>query len=142
MCGLYDSNNIFSKLNVMLDRPNKMENRRKEKETVSEKKETKNEETTGGKKEDTKKENKTVDEKAEIEKEKKTVDGNSKTEKETVDGNGKNKKEKKKEKDTVDVKRVVMKKIWTYVTADWQGFTQVALFNNSPHFSLLQIVLM
>ena len=135
MCGLYDSNNIFSKLNVMLDRPNKIENRRKEKEAVSENKEIE-------------KEKKTVDEKAEIEKEKEIVDGNSKTDessntgKEIVNGNGKNKKEKKEENDTVDVKQVVMKKIWTYVIADWQGFTQVALFNNSPHFSLLQIVIM
>ena len=116
MCGLYDSNNIFSKLNVMLDRPNKIENRRKEKEAVSENKEIE-------------KEKKTVDEKAEIEKEKEIVDGNSKTDessntgKEIVNGNGKNKKEKKEENDTVDVKQVVMKKIWTYVIADWQGFT-------------------
>ena len=52
MCGLYDSNNIFSKLNVMLDRPNKMENRRKEKETVGENKEIKKEEKAADEMED------------------------------------------------------------------------------------------
>ena len=139
MCGLYDSNNIFSKLNVMLDRPNKMENRRKEKETVSENKETKKEEKAVDEKEDTKKEKKTVTAKCAsisdvhaalngislecITNEGKLVDESRKTEKETVNGNGETKKEKTKEIDTVDVRQVVMKKIWTYVIADWQGFT-------------------
>ena len=112
-----------------------MENGRKEKETVSENKETKKEEKAVDEKEDTKKEKKTVTAKCAsisdvhaalngiylecITNEGKLVDESRKTEKETVNGNG----EAKKEKDSVDVRQVVMKKIWTYVIADWQGFT-------------------